>query len=236
MNYDVFLFDLDDTLMDFAETERNAFTNVFTINGFPNGLAEFRDSYRAISTVLWDDLEHGRTSLAELRTERFKRLFLQHGLEIDAETFGQAYLENLGKEVHVIEGVPEMLSSLVGSRLAIVTNGFKDVQFARIAASDLNNTFEAIFTSEEIGFQKPQVEIFEYVFQQLQITDKSRVLMIGDSLSSDILGGNNYGIDTCWYNPHHKENTSSARPTYEIHDWKSLISLQTKQSCLIKQT
>ena len=219
MKYDVFLFDLDDTLMDFAETERNAFTNIFNSNGFPNGLVEYRDSYRAISSVLWDDLEQGRISLAELKTERFKRLFLQHGLEIDAQVFGQTYLENLGKEVHLIEGVTKMLSSLAGSRVAIVTNGFKDVQLARIGGSVLKDTFEAIFTSEEVGFQKPQVEFFEYVFQQLQITDKSRVLMIGDSLSSDILGGNNFGIDTCWFNPHQKENTSMARPTYEIHDW-----------------
>ncbi|KAA0948805.1 noncanonical pyrimidine nucleotidase, YjjG family [Sporosarcina sp. ANT_H38] len=221
MKYDVFLFDLDDTLMDFAETERHAFTNVFNSNGFPNGLVEYRDSYRAISSVLWNDLEQGRTSLAELKTERFQRLFLQHGLEIDAEVFGQTYLDNLGKEVHLFEGVTEMLSSLEGSRVAIVTNGFKDVQLARIAGSILKDTFEAIFTSEEAGFQKPQVEIFEYVFQQLKITDKSRVLMIGDSLSSDILGGNNFGIDTCWFNPHRKKNTSSARPTHEVHDWRA---------------
>ena len=221
MKYDVFLFDLDDTLMDFAETERHAFTNVFNSNGVPNGLVDYRDSYRAISSVLWNDLEQGRTSLAELKTERFKRLFLQHGLEIDAEVFGQTYLDNLGKEVHLFEGVTEMLSSLEDSRVAIVTNGFKDVQLARIAGSILKDTFEAIFTSEEAGFQKPQVEIFEYVFQQLKITDKSRVLMIGDSLSSDILGGNNFGIDTCWFNPHRKENTSSARPTHEVHDWRA---------------
>lgn len=219
MKYDVFLFDLDDTLMDFAESERNSFTNVFNANGFPNGLVDYRESYRAISSVLWDDLEQGRTSLAELKTERFKRLFLQHNLEIDAEVFGQTYLENLGKEVHLFEGVIEMLGSLEDSRVAIVTNGFNDVQLARIGDSVLKDTFEAIFTSEAVGFQKPQVAFFEYVFQQLQITDKSRVLMIGDSLSSDILGGNNFGIDTCWFNPHRKENTSMARPTYEIHDW-----------------
>ena len=221
MKYDVFLFDLDDTLMDFAESEKNSFTNVFNANGFPHGLADYRDSYRAISSVLWDDLEQGRTSLAELKTERFKRLFLQHDLKINAELFGQTYLEHLGKEVHLFEGVTEMLQSLEGSRVAIVTNGFKDVQLSRIGESVLKDTFEAIFTSEEVGFQKPQVAFFEHVFQQLQITDKSRVLMIGDSLSSDILGGNNFGIDTCWFNPHRKENTSTARPTYEIHDWKA---------------
>lgn len=219
MKYDVYLFDLDDTLMDFAETEKLAFTNVFAANGFPNGLADYRDSYRAISNILWEDLEQGRTSLAELKTERFKRLFVQHSIELDAAVFGQTYLDNLGKEVHVIEGVERMISRLEGARIAVLTNGFNDVQLARIAASPFNNTFEAIFTSEEIGFQKPQVEIFQHVFQELQLTDKSRVLMIGDSLSSDILGGNRFGIDTCWYNPHKKKNNTAAKPTYEIHHW-----------------
>ncbi|MCG7345865.1 YjjG family noncanonical pyrimidine nucleotidase [Sporosarcina sp. ACRSL] len=229
MKYDVFLFDLDDTLMDFVETEKNAFTNVFTLHGYPNGLVDYRDTYRAISTVLWEDLEQGRITLAELKTERFKRLFLEHGLESDAELFGQMYLDHLGKEVHLIDGVASMLQSLKGARMVVLTNGFKDVQLARIAASGLADTFEAIFTSEEIGFQKPQPEIFEHVFNQLQIKDKSRVLMVGDSLSSDIRGGNNFGIDTCWYNPKQKENTGVARPTYEIQDWKEfqMIGIQT---------
>lgn len=228
MKYDVFLFDLDDTLMDFGKTEKNAFTNVFTTHGFPNGLMDYRDSYRAISTVLWEDLEQGRTTLADLKTERFRRLFLERGLEIDAEQFGQMYLDLLGKEVHLIDGVTSMLHSLKGARIAVLTNGFKDVQLARIAASGLTDTFEAIFTSEEIGFQKPQPEIFEHVCKQLQIKDKSRVLMIGDSLSSDIRGGNNFGIDTCWFNPNRKENNGLAQPTYEIHDWKEFQMVITQ--------
>lgn len=228
MKYDVFLFDLDDTLMDFGETEKHAFTNVFNTHGLPNALADFRDTYRAVSTVLWEDLEQGRITLAELKTERFRRLFLEHGLEMDAEQFGQMYLDYLGKEVHLIDGVTSMLQSLKGARIAVLTNGFTDVQLARIAASGLADTFEAIFTSEEIGYQKPQPEIFEHVFKQLQIKDKSRVLMIGDSLSSDIRGGNNYGIDTCWYNPKQKENNGLAKPTYEIHDWKEFQMIVTQ--------
>ncbi|WP_060203750.1 YjjG family noncanonical pyrimidine nucleotidase [Sporosarcina koreensis] len=225
MKYDMFLFDLDDTLMDFGETEKHAFMNVFTTHGLPNALADFRDTYRAVSTVLWEDLEQGRITLAELKTERFKRLFLEHGLEMDAEQFGQMYLDYLGKEVHLIDGVTSMLHSLKGARIAVLTNGFKEVQLARIAASGLADTFEAIFTSEEIGFQKPQTEIFEHVFKQLQIKDKSRVLMVGDSLSSDIRGGNNFGIDTCWYNPKRKENNGLVQPTFEIHDWNEFQSI-----------
>lgn len=232
MKYDVFLFDLDDTLMDFGETEKNAFTNVFSANGLPNGLAEYRATYRAISTVLWEDLEQGRTTLADLKTERFRRLFMEHGLELDAEVFSQTYLDNLGREIHLIDGVKEMIESLSGARIALLTNGFKDVQLARMAGSGLSDKFEAIFTSEEIGFQKPRPEIFEHVFRKMQLTDKSRVLMIGDSLTSDIQGGNNFGIDTCWYNPTRKPNLSSAKSTYEIYDWQEFqsISKQTVTS------
>ncbi len=230
MVYDVILFDLDDTLFDFGETEKWAFFNTFQSNGFPNGLTDYRDSYNTISRALWNDLEQGRISLAELKIERFKRLFIQHSLDIDAEIFGREYLENLAKEVHLIEGVTEMLDSLRGSRLAVLTNGFQDVQLARIAGSVLNDTFEAIITSEETGFQKPQVEIFEYIFNKLQITDKSRVLMIGDSLTSDIQGGNNYGIDTCWFNPRQKENSTATRPTYEIQNWKDLNGIGLRKN------
>jgi 2-haloacid dehalogenase len=222
MIYDVFLFDLDDTLFDFRETEKRAFFNSFHSNGFPNGLMDYRASYNTISKELWNDLEQGHISLTELKTERFKRLFIQHSLDIDSKVFGQEYLKNLAKEVHLIEGVTEMLASLKGSRLAILTNGFQEVQLARIAGSVLKDSFEAIITSEETGYQKPQVKIFEYIFNKLQITEKSRVLMIGDSLTSDIQGGNNYGIDTCWYNPQQKKNSTAARPTYEIHNWDEL--------------
>ena len=135
MIYDVFLFDLDDTLFDFGETEKRAFFNSFQSNGFPNGLLDYRESYNTISKVLWNDLEKGRISLTELKTERFKRLFKQHNLDIDAEVFGREYLENLAQEVHLIEGVTEMLNRLKGSRLAVLTNGFQDVQLSRIAGS-----------------------------------------------------------------------------------------------------
>ena len=219
VKYDVFLFDLDDTLFDFGETEKRAFAYTFESHGFSNGLKDYRASYKTISKVLWDDLEQGRISLKELKTERFKRLFMHHNLDMDADVFGQTYLDNLGKEVHLINGVTEMLSSLTGSKLAILTNGFKDVQLARIDGSVLKNSFEAIITSEEAGYQKPQTEIFEYTFNKLQLTSKSRVLMIGDSLSSDIQGGNNFGIDTCWFNPQQKKNSTTAIPTYEIQNW-----------------
>ncbi|TQR17700.1 YjjG family noncanonical pyrimidine nucleotidase [Psychrobacillus vulpis] len=229
MRYDVLLFDLDDTLFDFGITEKNALHHLFVEYGLPNGVSDYLISYKAISKVLWNDLEHGRTSLAELKVERFKRLFLEQALDLDAEVIGQKYLENLGKEVQLMDGVEEMIANLSGCRFAILTNGFKEVQHARIGGSSLKDVFEAIITSEETGYQKPQSEIFEYTLDKLQILDKSRVLMIGDSLSSDIQGGNNFGIDTCWFNPHMKKNDTVIQPTYEIQTWSEFLDIVKKE-------
>lgn len=233
MNYDVLIFDLDDTLFDFGETEKHALDHSFRANSFPNGLTEYRASYKEISKGLWLDLEQGRISLSELKVERFRRLFLQHELSLSPEDFGQTYIENLAREVHMIDGVQDMLTNLSSCRLVLLTNGFQDVQHARIALSPLHQTFEVIVTSEETGYQKPQAEIFEYVFEKLCITEKQNVLMIGDSLTSDIQGGNNFGIDTCWFNPNNNENVTSIKPTYEISNYEELEHI-VKQNELVK--
>lgn len=235
MRYDVLLFDLDDTLLDFGMTEQNALRLLFEEYGLPNGLEDYFTSYKSISKVLWDDLEYGRTSLAELKVERFKRLFIEHSLDIDPILCGQKYIENLGKEVHMIDGVEELFASLTDFRIALLTNGFKDAQHARVNGSVLKNLFEVIITSEETGFQKPQKEIFAYALERLQISDPSRVLMIGDSLSSDIQGGNNFGIDTCWFNPKRKLNHTDIQPTFEIHTWDQLSKIVNKQITEVKQ-
>lgn len=194
-----------------------------------NGLQDYLSSYKAISKVLWDELELGVTTLELLKIERFKRLFLEHHLDLDTEAVSQKYIENLGKEIHMIDGVEEMLANLAGCRLAIVTNGFQIAQHARIKGSPLKNVFEAVITSEEAGSQKPNPSIFEYTFKKLNITDPSRVLMVGDSLTSDIQGGNKFGIDTCWFNPTVKENRTTIIPTYEIENWSQLTEIIQEQ-------
>lgn len=223
MEYDLLLFDLDNTLFDFTDTEKNALRNTFHTFNLPNGHVDYRDSYKAISKVLWDELEQGRITLDELKVARFSQLFIKHNLNLDAALFGQTYIDNIGKEVHLIDGVEEMIARFSDRRLAILTNGFTDAQNARIASSSLHNSFEAIITSEEAGTQKPQAKIFEYTLDKLQITDKSRVLMIGDSLSSDIQGGNNFGIDTCWFNPLGIQNETAIQPTFEIQNWSEFL-------------
>ncbi|WP_151733187.1 YjjG family noncanonical pyrimidine nucleotidase [Paenibacillus tengchongensis] len=218
MKYEVILFDADDTLFDYGMAESNAFYSVFAQFGLPTGAEEYAASYKEINQALWKDLEKGRITSAVLRVERFNRLFARHGLEYDPGAFSEAYLRFLGEGTYLIQGAAELCGQLGDCRLAIITNGIKDVQLSRIQGSPLADTFEHIIISEEAGSQKPERGIFDYAFAKLGIHDKSKVLIVGDSLTSDIQGGINYGIDTCWFNPLGRPNELGLRPTYEIRD------------------
>lgn len=224
-NYDIIIFDVDDTLFDFAKSEQAAFHKVFDQYNLADSLALYKKSYKEISKVLWNELENGKMNLSELGSERFRRLFVEHELDFDASSFNQEYLKFLGEQSHLVQGAEKVIKGLSHKRLAIITNGFTDVQTARINNSALKDAFEQIIISESTGFQKPQTEIFDYAFDKLQIADKAGVLMVGDSLTSDIQGGNNYGIDTCWFNPAHKENHTTIKPTYEIDHFERLLEI-----------
>lgn len=137
MKYDVILFDADDTLFDYGMAEGQAFLNVFTHFGLPAGAQEYADSYQEINRALWADLEAGQITPAALRVERFNRLFMQHNLQYNPEEFSEAYLRFLGEGTFLIQGAVELCGALEGCRLAIITNGFKDVQLSRIQGSPL---------------------------------------------------------------------------------------------------
>lgn len=225
MTYDVIFFDIDDTLFDFGKSEKGALHKTFMEFGLPHGLADYRASYREISNVLWGELEQGKLAISTLGVERFRRLFALHHVDIDAANFNRNYLKNLSTEIHLIDGAKELFDSLSEQRSAVITNGFKHVQIPKIENSPLHRTFEQIIISEEAGFQKPDKRIFNYAFSKLGMTEDSTALMVGDSLTSDMQGGINYGIDTCWFNPHHKENPIGIKPTYQIAHLTELIDI-----------
>ncbi|WP_210468702.1 YjjG family noncanonical pyrimidine nucleotidase [Sporosarcina sp. 6E9] len=225
MKYEMILFDVDDTLFDFGKSEKLALYKTFTEFGLPTGLVDYEVDYQEISKVLWRDLEQGLITITDLGIERFKRLFLSNELDIDAEVFSRAYLENLGNKTHLVEGAVELCDNLSAYRMAIITNGFTEVQKSRIEGSPLCNMFEHMIVSEEVGYQKPEKEIFDHTFSKLQLTNSAKVLIVGDSLTSDIQGGINYGIDTCWFNPHLKENNLEIAPTYEIRKLTDLLKI-----------
>lgn len=224
-HFDIIFFDIDDTLFDFVKSEQEAFYKVFQKYNLVENLMLYKKSYKEISGGLWRRLEDGELSLAELGSERFRKLFLEHQLEMDEVLFNQDYLTFLGEQTHLVPGAEKVITELSHKRLAVITNGYSDVQRSRIHHSPFKDAFEHVITSENTGFQKPQTGIFDYAFDKLQITDKANVLIVGDSLTSDIQGGNNYGIATCWFNPNYKENDTSIKPTFEIHSLEKLLEI-----------
>lgn len=225
MKYDVILFDADDTLFDYGMAESHALFHAFAHFGLPTGAEDYAASYKEINHSLWKDFEQGRITSAALRVERFNRLFAAHGLALKPDEFSAAYLKFLGEGTFLIQGAIELCGALAGCRLAIITNGIRDVQHSRIQGSPLSEVFEAVIVSEETGYQKPETGIFDYAFAKLDISDKSKVLIVGDSLTSDIQGGINYGIDTCWFNPLEKPGDPGIRPVYEIRSLNELLEI-----------
>lgn len=228
LTYTHLLFDADDTLFDYPKAESRALLGTLEYEGLP-GTAEVMEAYQMINQQLWREFEQGTVTLASLRTERFARLFTQLELKTRSEVslISEYYLDRLGEGHDLIDGAYDICSTLIeaGYRLSIITNGIKKVQTSRIAKSPLNGMFEQIIVSEDTGYQKPHPGIFDHAFNKLGITDKSRVMIIGDSLTSDMQGGINYGIATCWFNPQGKPNTLGLQPTYEIRSLAEITNL-----------
>jgi YjjG family noncanonical pyrimidine nucleotidase len=223
--YDDILFDADNTLFDFDSAETEALERALAAFGLPHGQA-VRDSYHRINQHLWKRLEKKEVTAERLQTERFRKLLEQIGARADASAINEQYKRALSECARLVNGADELCRLLSRDcRLSIVTNGIAQTQHRRFERSAIRADFSALFISGEIGFQKPQVQFFDAVFSQLGIRDKRRVLMVGDSLSADIRGGNRAGIDTCWYNPHGLKNSGTAKPTVEIHDLRDIPSI-----------
>jgi len=159
-----------------------------------------------------------------LRVKRFRLFLDETGLSADPEIVSPLYLRNLALGADLLDGALEVVSALKGRyHLALVTNGLADVQRPRLGNSALANYFERVFISEELGAVKPTREYFEIVFENIGQPPKNKVLIIGDSLTSDMRGGVEYGIDTCWYNPAGK--TTELPVTYQISQLPELIKL-----------
>lgn len=214
--YTWLILDADGTLLDFQRAEAAALEKTPVQMGLQVS-GDFGDSYHAINNSLWQEFEAGILCAHDVRTERFMRVFKKLGIVGDSDAFSEAFLKNVIRESRFIDGAELLLAELRGRiGLVLLTNGFADVQHARIARLGLHETFDHVIISEEAGAAKPDGEIFKIAFEQMGQPEKPRVLIIGDSLSSDIQGGLDYGIDACWFNPDHRANTTRLEPTYEI--------------------
>jgi 2-haloacid dehalogenase len=205
LKYTWLLFDADDTLFNFPKAEANALKWTLEQAGLPFQ-PEFVGLYARFNQQVWQEFERGEVTSLELRVKRFRLFFNETHLEGDPQAVSPLYLRNLALGTDLLEGADEVVHTVKGHyHLALVTNGLKDVQRPRLEGSTLRNCFEKVFISEEIGAAKPSRKYFNAVFHEIGQPPRESVLLIGDSLTSDMRGGVDYGIDTCWYNPKGKK-------------------------------
>ena len=226
MKYKLILFDADGTLFNFDKAEREAFERTMRNFEIKENLVILHQKYEKINKAVWKEFEEKKINSTNLRIERFKRFFESQKLDLVAEEISPFYLKKLSQGTELLVGAEEIVRYFQGKcELALATNGLSDVQRPRFSNSMLAKYFQHIFISEEIGFPKPNKEYFEYIFEQLPF--KKTAIIVGDNLTSDIQGGNDFGIDTCWYNPQKLKNESGIKPTYEIHELEELKKIFT---------
>ena len=224
MKYDVILWDMDGTLLDFKIAQKEAITQVFRTIHKPL-TDDIIDLYSRINESYWKKLELGEVTQSELLTGRFKTLFDELGMNnIDVETVRKEYEEVLGNVYEYIHDSLGLCKALQPKcRQYIVTNGIAGTQRKKINLSGFKDCMNGCFISEEVGHEKPNQDYFEYVFSQIPDFDPERTIIIGDSLTSDIKGGKLSGIKTCYFNPDRLEVTGDYKPDYEIdHLWDVL--------------
>ncbi len=221
--YTCLLLDVDDTLLDFQANEKEAFAHVLKSYGYEDALS-YLPVYKKINDRLWKEYEQGKIEKEEILNTRFAKTMQEFGQEIDGKEWETKYRSCLNEGTQMIEDAEEICQWLQGRyRLFIISNGVAKTQKKRLKAAGLDKYFEQIFVSEEVGAQKPSKEFFTYVEKHIPEFDKDKALIIGDSYSSDIKGGLEYGIDTCWFiKEGEKEQAQGEKSTYRISRLKQL--------------
>lgn len=224
--YKYLLFDNDGTIMDFEKAEQVAFESCYNSYDFPvKFTTAILETYSKINHSWWEKLERGECSKDELSIGRFTE-FLEHmNLQGDALHMSKNFPKCLAMQNQLLPNILEILEKLNQKyEIIIITNGIASTQYSRIETSPINKFIDKIYVSEETGYAKPAKEFFEYVLENSKIKDKSKCLIIGDRLKSDIQGANNIGIDSVWFNPNAEIN-SECDVTYEISDLLELENI-----------
>ena len=218
--YDWLFFDADGTLFDFEKAQQQALENTFRHLRL-NFKHSYHKSYHEININLWQRFERGEIAQSKIPGQRFHNFFEENNILADAAQASAVYLDYLSREHILIDGAENLIKNLAMEySLILITNGLKNVQRPRFLNSVITPYFDEIIISEEVGAAKPDKRIFDITFQKIGKPQKDRVLIIGDNLGSDILGGKKYGIDTCWYNPTAQKLQDGIIPTYEITSYE----------------
>ena len=216
--YDLLCCDADETLLDFKKAEETAFFEACGALGIPAGAEDCR-RYSEINLACWKLFEQGRLTQPELRVRRFAELLSEMGRGEDPAALTAAYEKALSRQGWALPGAAEALERWRRRvRVIIVTNGVAAVQHGRFAASPFPWMEKELLISQEVGAAKPDPRMICLAMESAGVTDPRRVLMLGDSLSSDIAAAANAGVDACWYNPRGKTNDSGLSVRYEIRN------------------
>lgn len=221
----ILLMDLDNTILDFDTQEAVAITKMLAERGV-EATDERLAIFRRINALHWEQLENGTLTRQEVLYGRFRVFFEELGLPLDAESAQDSYENYLCRGHYFVTGAEALLETLYRDNdLYIISNGNTRVQNARLKSSGISRYFKDIFVSETMGCDKPSREFFSLCFSRIPDFDPNRAIVIGDSLTSDIRGGINMGLPTCWFNPKHSPLRDGITPDYTVYSLDEIPGL-----------
>ncbi|SFF97489.1 YjjG family noncanonical pyrimidine nucleotidase [Sporolactobacillus nakayamae] len=224
-HYTTLFFDVDDTLLDFGAAEDLALHLLFESQEIPL-TPEIESYYKKMNKSMWKDFENGKIERDNLVNTRFTKLFSAFGKTVDGIAMERNYRQFLREGHQLVNGAQQLIENLKNKfDLYIVTNGVAETQYKRLQDAGLSHCFKQIFVSEDTGYHKPDHQFFDYVFERITNFSADEGLIIGDSLISDIHGGSQAGLDTCWFNAKNLTNELNEQPTYEIHKLEQLYPI-----------
>lgn len=226
------LWDIDGTLLDFLAAEKAAIRKCFEIFGLGECTDEMIKRYSAINKKYWECLERGEITKPQVLVGRFEEFFASENILTDcAPEFNQEYQIRLGDTICFCDDSYELVRGLKGRiKQYAVTNGTKVAQDRKLKKSGLIDIFDDVFISEELGFEKPGIGFFEKVWEKIGDYESDEVVIVGDSLTSDMQGGNNAGILCCWYNPKGTINNKELKIDYEIDNLQKIYEILKEKS------
>ncbi len=223
MAYNCVLMDFDETLVSFSKSETESITRVYEKFGIPVTQDNI-DYYREMSAGLWSDLEAGKIKKSYIEKNRFRIVAEHFGLKnVKPDALSREYMNCLKNSAYLFDGALEFLQDIEDAvTIAIVTNGIESIQTNRLKISGVMDYIDGVYTSEKLGYTKPDRRIYLSALKDLGVENPRKTLVVGDGLTSDIKGGLSAGLDTCWVNFAEIENTTNIKPKFTVYDYSQL--------------
>jgi 2-haloacid dehalogenase len=223
--YHTLLWDLDNTLLDFDAAAQLSFEDMMRVYDLPADSQHYL-LYQEINHSLWNNLESGQLKQDQIKWKRWEMYFDRISTYRDPHQANQDFFKGLAKHPVEVKGARALLKDLYHDfELCLITNGIGEIQRQRLKRSGFEAFFTSLIISDEIGHAKPHKAFFDHTFEEMSHPDKSSTLVIGDNLGSDIRGGNDFGLSTCWYNEKGKKAYAGIEANYEINDLENFTNV-----------